>query len=1049
MLKALRAVIGACVAVATALGAAQVSAAVEPSLIEGLEYRLIGPWRGGRVTAVTGVADDPHVYYMGAAGGGVWKTHNAGVTWDNISDGQIPVGTIGAIAVAPSDPNVIYVGTGEAPIRGVTTSQGEGLWKSTDAGRTFTFMGLAKAGQIAKIEVHPSDPDTAWVAVQGQIWSPNPERGVYRTQDGGSTWEQVLKVNADTGATDLSLDPTNPRILYAALWHHGRKPWFIKSGGDGGGIYKSTDSGDTWKKLDGGLPTLVGKVGIDVSASKPSRVYAIIEAEYGQGGLWRSDDYGESWEHINAHRVLHSRAWYYIHITADPVDPDTVWVLNVPLMKSIDGGATFSKISTPHGDHHDHWINPRDSRIMINGNDGGGTVTLDGGETWSSIDNQPTAQFYRLSVDRQTPWRLYGGQQDNSTVSIAAWAWDGAIGRDDYHAVGGGESAHIAFNPDNPDLIYATTINGTLTEFDERSQKKRYIVPYPERVYGEDSKNLKYRSNWNSPVITSPHDHSVIYYGTQYLLKSTDRGMTWKPVSPDLTRNNPEHMGRNGGPLTPENVGAEFYHTIFYIAESPREEGTIWVGADDGLLHITRDGGERWEDVSPPHRGEAMINAIELSPHAEGTAYAAVTGYKLNDFAPYIYRTRNHGQRWERIDKGLPAGAFVRVVREDPVVPGLLYAGTEKGLFISWNDGGEWQAADLNLPAVPITDLRVREDALAVATQGRAFWVLDDLFVLRQAAEADPAAAVHVYTPPAHAMGRPSNSGGGTEGENPSPDLPIYYHLAGALDEGTALSIEIRNADGTVIRRYSSEESDHDRCLLAGMDPRSPFTLEYPAREAGLQRWDWDLHADDLPCRDGHFIFEGYGGPAVAPGTYTVRVAAGTAVATTDVEVLPDPRVDADSAAIRSWVDMQTRIAGDLAAVVVALDAARSAREQVRNLQRTYEDASLQRMADAAIDAIDAWEQDITELRHETFEDEDAWVMKLDGQLRHLLDVVEDSGAPVTAGARERYADLTALWNEKRQALQAISVGQLRAINDWASRNAVPQVRPPIGAGPD
>ena len=395
------------------------AAGVESSLFDGLEFRLVGPWRGGRVTAVAGVPDNPHVYYMGAAGGGVWKTNNAGMSWENISDGQIPVGTIGAVSVAPSDPNIIYVGTGEAPIRGVTTSQGEGIWKSTDAGRSFTFMGLPRAGQIAKIEIHPRDPDTAWVAVQGQIWAPNEERGVYRTRDGGQTWEQVLKVNADTGATDISMDPRNPRILYAAMWHHGRKPWFIKSGGDGGGIYKSRDGGTTWEQLGGGLPTTVGKIGVDVSDSQPSRIYAIIEAEYGQGGLWRSDDYGETWEHINPHRVLHSRAWYYIHITADPNDPDTVWVLNVPLMKSIDGGKTFAKVTMDHGDHHDHWINPNDSRIMINGNDGGATVTLDGGETWSTLNNQPTAQFYRLSTDRQTPWRLSGGQQPRVAIARA------------------------------------------------------------------------------------------------------------------------------------------------------------------------------------------------------------------------------------------------------------------------------------------------------------------------------------------------------------------------------------------------------------------------------------------------------------------------------------------------------------------------------------------------------------------------------------------------------------------------------------------------------
>ena len=1046
MLRSLYRTLCLATAVCGAALTAPLATAVDPALVDGLEYRLIGPWRGGRVTAVTGVPGNPQLYYMGAAGGGVWKTENAGTSWENISDGQIPVGTIGAIAVAPSDPNVIYVGPGEAPIRGVTTSQGEGLWKSTDAGRTFTFMGLAKAGQFAKIEVHPTDPGTAWVAVQGQIWAPNDERGVYRTRDGGESWEQVLKVNASTGATDLSLDPTNPRILYAGLWHHGRKPWYIESGGEGGGIYKSTDGGDSWTKLEGGLPGLIGKVGLDVSASQPSRIYALIEAEPGEGGLWRSDDYGESWQHINPHRVLHTRAWYYIHLTADPSDPDTVWVLNVPLMKSIDGGETFSKVSTPHGDHHDHWINPNDSRNMINGNDGGATVTFDGGETWSPIDNQPTAQFYRLITDNQVPWRLYGGQQDNSTVSIAAWAWDGAIGRDDYHAVGGGESAHIAFDPDDPTLIYATTINGTLTEFNEANQKKRYIVPYPERVYGQDAKDLKYRTNWNAPVITSPHDPSVIYYGTQYLLKSTDRGMSWERVSPDLTRNNPVHLGRNGGPLTPENVGAEFYHNIFYIVESEREEGTLWVGADDGLLHLTRDGGENWTDISPPHRGEAMINAIELSPHAEGTAYVAVTGYKLNDFAPYIYKTTNHGKRWQRIESNIPDGAFVRVVREDPTVPGLLYAGTEKGLFVSYNGGDDWQSLDLNLPAVPITDLRVREGALAVATQGRAFWVLDDLFVVRRAAAADADAPVHVYAPPALAMGRPGSSAGDFEGENPSADLPIYYYLGEDLPADAPLAIEVLDADGAVLRRYASEETDQDRCRLDNQDPRRPLTIDYPSTDAGLQRWEWDLHRQDVRCIDNHILFEGYGGPPVAPGRYTVRVTVGEASASAPIEVLPDPRSAATGEELTAWVAMQTRIAAMLEGVLEALDGAREARGAVRALLADHDDPALAEWGAAALEAIDAWEQDITELRHETFEDEDAWVMKLDGQLRHLLDVVEDGGAPVTDGARERLADLEAQWSALRAELARIEAEYLAPINGWAGDNRVPHVAPPLAA---
>ncbi len=1017
--------------------------AVESALFEGLEYRLIGPWRGGRVTTVTGVADNPQLYYMGATGGGVWKTQNAGVTWENISDGQIPVGTIGAVAVAESDPNVIYAGTGESPIRGVTTSQGEGVWKSTDAGKTWVFVGLPKAGQISHIEIHPANPDLVYVAVQGQIWSPNEERGVYRSRDGGQTWEHVLKVNPDTGASDLSMDPTNPRILYAAMWHHGRKPWFIKSGGEGGGIYKSTDGGDTWKKLGGGLPGLVGKIGVDVSASQPSRVYAIIESEPEQGGLWRSDDYGNSWKLMNGHRVLHSRAWYYIHLRADPGDPDTVWVLNVPLMKSIDGGKTWEKISTPHGDHHDHWINPSNSNIMINANDGGATVTFDGGKTWSSINNQPTAQFYRLITDNQTPYRLYGGQQDNSTVSIAAWAWDGSIGWEDFYAVGGGESAHIAFDPDDPRLIYATTINGTLTEYNHDNRKTRSIIPYPELVFGMDSRDLKYRANWNPPVITSPHDRSTIYYGTQMLLKSTDRGLNWEEVSPDLTRAIPERLGRNGGPLTPENVGAEFYHTILYIVESDNQQGTIWVGADDGLVHLTRDGGENWENISPPHRGEAMINAIDLSPHAEGKAYLAVTGYKLNDFKPYIYRTGNHGQSWRRIDKGLPDGSFVRVVREDPVTEGLLYAGTEKGLFVSFDDGRQWQSLDLNLPAVPITDLRARQDGLAVATQGRAFWVLDDLFVLRQAAAAPADATVHLLTPPATVMGRPGSRAHGEEGANPSPDVPIFYHLSEAPADGEVLKIEVLDATGALVRAYASEESDQDRCRLGNMDPRRPFKISNPGRKQGLNRWGWNMKSDDIGCIDNIMLHAGYNGPSVAPGTYTVRISVGGASSSVPVTVVKDPRSFATDEQVLDWADTLVQIKGTMNRVLTALDQLRGSRAQIRTLLEQHDDAELNRLASAAVADINAWEARMTQLKHETYEDEDAWPNMLDGQLRFVMDVIDRSGAPVTAGARSRMQDLQAEWQQRQAEMAEIVSNYIDPINEWAAQQRIEHVAVP------
>ena len=1008
-------------------------------VLEGLRWRSIGPFRGGRVTTVTGVEGRPTLYYMGATGGGVWKTENAGTTWENLSDAYFEVGTIGAVAVAESDHNVLYVGTGESPIRGVTTSSGDGVWKSTDAGKTWEHIGLKQAGQISRIEVHPTDPEIAYVAVQGKIWGPSEQRGVYRTKDGGASWEAVLQVGPQTGAGDLSMDPTNPRILYAAMWNHGRTPWYVHSGGEDGGIFKSTDGGDTWKKLKGGLPEMVGKIGVDVSASQPDRIYAIIEAEPGRGGLWRSDDGGKSWSLKNGHRVLHSRAWYYNHITADPVDEDTVYVLNVPLMKSVDGGETWEKISTPHSDHHDHWINPADNRNMISGNDGGATVTFDGGETWSTLMNQPTAQFYRLSTDDQWPFRIYGGQQDNSTVAIASESLEGGIGVDDYYSVGGGESAHIAFDPEDPRLVYATTINGTLTEYDHSTRLKRTIIPFPELVYGKDSRDLKYRANWNAPVALSPHDPSILYYGTQVLLRSTDRGTTWTEISPDLTRNDPEKQGRNGGPLTPENVGAEFYNTIFYIVESAHEKGTIWVGSDDGLVHLTRDGGATWQNVSPGHPGEAMINAIEVSPHDPATAYLAVTGYKLDDPRPYIYKTVDHGQHWRRIDGGLPETAFVRVVREDPAVPGLLYAGTELGMFVSYDDGAGWASLDLNLPPVPITDLGLRQDKLAAATQGRGFWVLDDLFVVRQSGLSGSETSLQVFSPTrAYLLRR----GGGTsdfEGANPKRGVPLYYYLDEELDG--PLTLEILDREGDVIRSYSSEEGDFERCVLGNMDPRSPFEIRYPSHGKGLNKWVWNMRQEGLHCVEHITLFAGFDGPSAAPGDYQARVSIGEITQTVSFALELDPRVTATADEVESWSARVAETRALLDEALVSLDALRKARRQVESLLADHaDDERLHEMATQAIELMKAWDGRMIQALHQTYEDEDAWETMLIGQIRFLMDVIDRTGAPVTQGALDRLEALGSEWSERKAELGKIETDHIEAINEWARRHDIPHV---------
>ncbi len=1016
---------------------------IDTAVLSAVEWRMIGPYRGGRVTTVTGVADKPWLYYMGATGGGVWKTENAGTTWENISDEFFNVGTIGAVAVSESDNNVLYVGTGESPIRGVTTSHGDGVYKSTDAGKTWQHIGLNDAGQISRIKIHPQNPDLVYVAVQGQIWGPSDERGVYRSRNGGKTWEQVLKTGPSTGASDLVMNPANPRILYAAMWNHYRKPWYVHSGGTDAGIFKSTDGGDNWTKLTGGLPEMVGKIGIDVPAANPDRVYAIVEAHPGEGGLWRSDDAGESWELVNETRVIQSRAWYYNHITADPNDENTVWIQNVPLLKSIDGGKSFARVDTAHGDYHDHWINPNDSRIMINASDGGASVTLDGGKTWSTLMNQPTAQFYRVSTDNLTPFRIYGGQQDNSTVAIASATWDNGIGREDYFPVGGGESAHIVFDENDPRLIYATTINGTLTEYDVENRRLREIKPYPQYVYGLDPKDLKYRANWNTPVAISPHDPKVIYYGAQKLLKTSDRGVTWTEISPDLTRNDITRLGTNGGPITNESVGAEFYHTIFYIVESPHEAGTIWVGADDGLLHLTRDVGGNWEDVSPKHKGEAMINAIELSPHDPATAYLAVTGYKLNDFRPYIYKSDNYGKSWKRIDKGLPKNLFVRVVREDPARKGVLYAGTEGGMFVSFNDGGDWQSLDLNLPPVPITDLSVRHGKLVAATQGRGFWILDDLSLLRQASPEIADKPLHVFAP-ADAL---LVSSGGRQGEfeaaNPPNGATLYYYIKDEV-EGP-LAIDILDAAGTVVRSYSSEESDFERCRLRNADARKIPEFEYPTVEQGLNKWNWDLRQENMPCLDKVPLYAGgFSGPRVVPGTYSVKVTLGDTSQQASFAVHADPRVEASDAEIATLEARVEEVNSLLRHVLGTLEAARKSRSQIQALMADYPDAELLHKAGSrAITAIDGWEDQITQRNHGTLEDEDGWPTMLDGQIHHVLDVMDGSGPPVSAGALERLADLKASWATLEAELQRVTREDIEPINKWARQSGIKYVSTP------
>src|SRR3989440_3548451 len=699
--------------------AALQNAGIDPALLKSLEWRSIGPFRGGRVVAVAGDPSDAQVFYFGSTGGGVWKTNDGGLHWENISDGFFKRASVGSIAVSASDPNALYAGMGESTIRG-NVSHGDGVYRSTDGGKSWQHLGLAETRNIAKVWVHPANPDLVYVAALGHAHGPNPERGVYRSHDGGKTWDQVLFRGEKAGAIDLAMDPNNPRVLYACFWQALRLPHTLISGGEGSGIFKSTDGGDTWSEITRkqGLPKgLLGKIGIAVSPAKEGRVWAIVEAE--DGAVFRSDDGGETWQRLSEERGLRQRAWYYQHIYADPQDAETLWVLNVQAWKSVDGGRTFFDVAFPHGDHHDLWIDPANPRRMIEGNDGGACITLNGGESWSNIFNQPTAEFYHVTTDSQVPYRVYGAQQDNTTISVPSRSPRAAITQSDLYEVGGGESGYVAVRPDDANIVYAGDYQGYITRYDHRSGQLQNIAAWPEMASGEGAKDQKYRFQWTFPIVLSPHDPNILYITGNHVVRSTDEGSSWEVISPDLTRNDVSKMEPSGGPITGDNTGAEYYCTIFAFAESPLQRGLFWAGSDDGLMHISRDNGRTWEDVTPKDLPEwALITIIEPSPHDQATAYLAATCYKLDDYRPYLFKTHDYGKTWTQITTGIPENIFTRAVREDPERRGLLYAGTETGPYVSFDDGEHWLSLRLNLPVMPVHDLVGKDDAPVAATHG-------------------------------------------------------------------------------------------------------------------------------------------------------------------------------------------------------------------------------------------------------------------------------------------------------------------------------------------
>ena len=906
---------------------------------EGMEFRNIGPFRGGRVCAVAGVRGAPLIYYFGGTGGGIWKTVDGGSNWRPVSDKFFKTGSVGAIGVAESDPNVVYVGMGESAIRG-NVSNGDGVYKTTDGGKTWTRVGLENTHQISRVRVHPKDSGLVYVAAQGHVWGPNTERGIYRSKDGGKSWDRVLFVSDKTGATDLVMDPTNPRILYAAFWQVYRKPWTLESGGPEGGIWRSADGGDTWKKLAGGLPEgIVGNIGIAVSPSRPDRVWAIVESK-DKGGVYRSDDAGEKWTRTNSENKLRQRAWYYTRIYADPKNAETVYVLNTGFFRSGDSGKTFAAIRVPHGDNHDLWIDPDDPQRMINSNDGGANVSFNGGATWSSIMNQPTAQFYRVITDDRFPYWVYGAQQDNTTVATASRGRGRGIGESDWHQVGGCESGWVAPKPKDPEVVFAGCYGGAISRYDNRTGQSRQVVAWPQLAIGQAGKDLKYRFQWNAPIVISPHDPNTIYHAAQVLLRSRDEGQSWEEISPDLTRNDKTKQGKSGGPITNDDTGIEIYDTIFTVMESRHEAGVIWVGTDDGLVQLTRDGGKNWQNVTPRGIPEwVRINSLDVSPHDKATCYVAATMYQFDDFHPYLYKTNDYGKTWTRIVRGIPENAFTRVIREDPTRRGLLYAGTEYGLYVSFDDGADWQPFQLNLPVVPITDLTIKEKDLVVATQGRAFWILDDLTPLYDYKDSIRGEALHVFPPrPGYRFagggfgGDDEESAAASIGKNPPNGVLLYYWLKDKPKEKEKLTVEILDGD-KVLRTYTNEKKEKEgpeaEAAGGGVPDREDKPLE---PKEGLNRLVWDMRIIKPTLLPRAVIWGNSQGPKVAPGTYTVRVKLRDQTATQTFDVRPNPGVPATAEDLKKQFQMLRESADGLAACHDAVLQIREAKAQIKEI---------------------------------------------------------------------------------------------------------------------
>ncbi|WP_299608866.1 glycosyl hydrolase [uncultured Aquimarina sp.] len=896
-------------------------------LYNALEYRLVGPFRGGRSAAVTGVPGKPNLFYFGATGGGVWKTTDGGRTWENISDGFFG-GSVGSISVSKSDPNVIYVGGGEKTLRG-NVSSGYGVWKSVDAGKTWTQSGLPKSRHIPRIAIHPTNPDIVYAGVLGNIYKPTQNRGVYKSIDGGKTWNKVLFSNQNAGAVDLTLDPNNPRILYASTWNARRTPYSLSSGGDGSALWKSTDSGKTWKEISknkGFAKDTLGIIGVTVSPVNSERVWAIVENKE-KGGVYRSDDGGETWYLLNSDRSLRQRAWYYTRIYADPKDKDVVYVVNVSYHKSKDGGKNFSSFRAPHGDHHDLWIAPENPKRMVIGDDGGAQITYDGGETWSTYHNQPTSQFYRVTTDNSFPYRIYAAQQDNSTIRINHRSTGWSISEDDWESTAGGESAHIAVDPKNNDIVYGGSYDGFLTRVNHKTETVRSISVWPDNPMGHGAEDMKYRFQWNFPIMFSKHNPNRLYTFSNQVHVTENEGQSWEVISPDLTRNDPSKLKSSGGPITQDNTSVEYYCTIFAAAESPLKEGLLWTGSDDGLVHVSKDGGKNWSNVTPKGMPEwMMINSIEPSAFDEGTCYIAGTRYKSGDFTPYLYKTTNYGQSWTKITTGIPSEHFTRVLRADPKRKGLLYAGTETGMYISFNDGANWKSFQLNLPIVPITDLAIKENNLVVATQGRSLWIIDDLTVLHQLNNTIATENYTLFKPKdTYRMRGGSFKDSKTEGTNHPSGVITYFNLKKFDKKKDTVSLTYFNTKGDTIASFSTSAKEKKHQLKD--------------LEKGANQFNWNMRGKGAEKLKGMILWwASLDGPKAVPGTYKVSLNVNGKETSQPFTILADPRAEATPQQMQQQFDFITDVNKTVDKAHQSIKKIRKINTQLKSFSKQYKD---------------------------------------------------------------------------------------------------------------